>query len=275
MPLYRASDRHPRTQWPKRCTKELVAEKRQDRRHSQVGLHGRLHTRRLWPPGSSKSSACKAIGPNGASVSRLVRCVIPPPSPGTHTGKVMECASKIQPDRRIPSEARSPSATGRSAHQVLGMLNAVLNQPLVRGDTERNFEGTGEVADREPAFTSNLREPDTTIEVFVKKLSSPSLLPRRQTSVGTPSFFLNYAVLLQKMCAENQAQLIKSQNGRIVAPPNRGRMLFVIWATTKHVRTAEGGAGKSRVLRRVLKTSFFTHSYLSNQAVLVRVSGKL
>jgi hypothetical protein len=82
------------------------------------------------------------------------------------------------------------------AHQVFGMLYAVLNEPPMRGDAERNFEGTGEMTDREPALTRNLREPDAAVDVFVKELRSPSLLPSRQTSTGRPHFFLNDAVLL-------------------------------------------------------------------------------
>jgi hypothetical protein len=56
------------------------------------------------------------------------------------------------------------------------------------------------------------------MHVLMKKFRCSSLLPRRQTSLGTPCCFLEYTVLLEKMRSEDEAELIESQNRETVAP---------------------------------------------------------
>ena len=68
------------------------------------------------------------------------------------------------------------------AHQLFGVVNAMLNQPLVSGDAERCFERAGEVADGKSAFACNVRNPDPAMHILIKKFGSSPLLPGRQTS---------------------------------------------------------------------------------------------
>jgi hypothetical protein len=56
------------------------------------------------------------------------------------------------------------------------------------------------------------------MHILVKKLGGSPLLPWRQTSVGTPPYFLEDTILLQEMCSEDEAELIESKNGKTVAP---------------------------------------------------------
>ena len=49
------------------------------------------------------------------------------------------------------------------------------------------------------AFARNVSKPDPAMHVLMKKFRRSSLLPWRQTSLGTASCFLEYAVLLEKM----------------------------------------------------------------------------
>ena len=72
---------------------------------------------------------------------------------------------------------------GGLGHQFFGVVNAMLNQPLVSGNAEGGFERAGEVADGKSAFACNVRKPDPAMHVFMKKFGSSSLLPWRQTSL--------------------------------------------------------------------------------------------
>ena len=69
------------------------------------------------------------------------------------------------------------------AHQLFGVVNAMLHQPLVSGCAERGFERAGKVADGESAFACNLGKPDPAVHVLMKKFRRSSLLPWRQTSL--------------------------------------------------------------------------------------------
>ena len=61
-------------------------------------------------------------------------------------------------------------------------VNAMLNQPLVSGDTEGDFEGPGKVTGGESAFACNVSKPDTALQVLMEKLRGSPLLPWRKTS---------------------------------------------------------------------------------------------
>jgi len=57
------------------------------------------------------------------------------------------------------------------------------------------------------------------MHVLMKKLRRSALLPWRQTSLGTPRCFLKYTITLDKMCSEDEAELIESQHREMVFPP--------------------------------------------------------
>src|SRR5258708_39974377 len=57
------------------------------------------------------------------------------------------------------------------------------------------------------------------MHVLMKKFRRPSLLPWRQTSLGTPCCFLEYTVPLEKMCSEDETELIERQHRETGAPP--------------------------------------------------------
>ena len=82
------------------------------------------------------------------------------------------------------------------------------------------------MADGKSAFACNVREPDPAMYVVMKKFRRSSLLPWRQTSLGTPCCFLEYTVALKKMRSENEAQLIESQHREAVAPPKERKDAF-------------------------------------------------
>jgi hypothetical protein len=62
--------------------------------------------------------------------------------------------------------------------------------------------------------------------VLTKQFRRSSLLPWRQTSLGTPRCFLEYTVPLEKMCSEDEAELIESQHRETVAPPKERKNAF-------------------------------------------------
>src|SRR5579862_6974058 len=64
------------------------------------------------------------------------------------------------------------------------------------------------------------------MHVLVKKFRRSPLLPWRQTSLGTPPCFLDYAIPLQKMRSEDEAELIESQHRETVAPPKERKDAF-------------------------------------------------
>jgi hypothetical protein len=68
-------------------------------------------------------------------------------------------------------------------HQLFGVVNAMLNQPLVSRGAERVFERAGKMADGKSAFARNIRKPDAAMYVFMKNFRRSSLLPWRQTSL--------------------------------------------------------------------------------------------
>ncbi len=148
------------------------------------------------------------------------------PSSGADPNELMECAR----ERRLVIESRLNRDLDQRhaglAHQLFGVVNAMLHQPLVSGGAERSFEGAGKVADGKSAFACDLREPDAAMHVLMKKFRRSSLLPRRQTSLGTPCLFLEHTVPLEKMCSEDEAELIESQHRETVAPPNERQDAF-------------------------------------------------
>ena len=67
-------------------------------------------------------------------------CVMPSPSSGTDTDELMESVR----ERCLVVKSRLnrdlDQGDGGLGHQFFGVFNAMLNQPLVSGDTERCFE---------------------------------------------------------------------------------------------------------------------------------------
>ena len=105
------------------------------------------------------------------------------PSPWANPGKLVECAR----ERCLVIKSRLNRDVDQRhcglAHQLFGVLDAMLNQPSVSGDTERGFERAGKVADGKSAFACNVRKPDPAVHVFMKKFRRSPLLPWRQTSL--------------------------------------------------------------------------------------------
>ena len=66
--------------------------------------------------------------------------IIPSPSSGADADELMECAS----EGCLVIESRLNRDLGQRhtglAHQLFGMVNAMLRQPLVSGSSERRFE---------------------------------------------------------------------------------------------------------------------------------------
>src|SRR5437667_12834643 len=85
--------------------------------------------------------------------------VMPSPASGADPDELMECAR----ERCLVIKSRLNRDVDQRhaglAHQLFGMVNAMLNQPLVGGDTERGFEGAGKVADGKSAFTCTSSTP--------------------------------------------------------------------------------------------------------------------
>ncbi len=108
---------------------------------------------------------------------------MPSPSSGADTDELMECAR----ERCLVIKSRLNRDLDQRhaglAHQLFGVVNAMLNQPLVSGDAERGFERAGKVADGKSAFACNLGKPDAAMHVLMKKFRRSSLLPWRQTSL--------------------------------------------------------------------------------------------
>ena len=82
------------------------------------------------------------------------------------------------------------------------------------------------MADGKSAFACNVRKPDPGMHVLMKKFRRSSLLPWSQTSLRTPCCFLEYTVLLEKMCSEDEAELIQRQHRESVAPPKERKRAF-------------------------------------------------
>ena len=68
------------------------------------------------------------------------------------------------------------------SHQLFGVVNAMLHQPLVSGGAETDSERAGKVTDRKSAFAGNVGKPDPAMHVLMKEFRRSALLPRRQTS---------------------------------------------------------------------------------------------
>ena len=109
--------------------------------------------------------------------------VMPSPSSGADPDKLVECAR----ERRLVIKSRLNRDVDQRqaglAHQLFGVVNAMLNQPLMRGGAEGGFERAGEMADGKSAFTCNVRKADPAMHVLMKKLGRSSLLPWRQASL--------------------------------------------------------------------------------------------
>src|SRR6476660_8325964 len=109
--------------------------------------------------------------------------VMPSPSSRTDTDELMECTR----ERWLVIKSRLNRDVDQRhaglAHQLFGVVNAMLDQPLVRGGAERGLERAGEMADGKSAFACNVRQPDPAMHVLMKKFRRSSLLPWRQTSL--------------------------------------------------------------------------------------------
>src|SRR3984885_9104107 len=108
---------------------------------------------------------------------------MPSPSSGAEPNELVECVGerclviKSRPNRDVDQRHAG------LAHQLFGVVNAMLHQPLVSGCAERGFERAGKVADGEPTFACDVSEPDAAMHVLMKKFRCSSLLPWRQTSL--------------------------------------------------------------------------------------------
>ena len=78
----------------------------------------------------------------------------------------------------------------------------------------------------EPAFACKIGEPDTAMQVLMKKFRRSSLLPGCQTSLRMPRCFLEHTVPLDEMRSEDEAELIESQYRGTVAPPKKRKDAF-------------------------------------------------
>src|SRR5258705_10648899 len=95
--------------------------------------------------------------------------VMPSPSSGAVPDKLME----FPRERRLVIKSRLNRDVDQRhaglAHQLFGVVNAMLNQPLVRGSAERGFERAGKVANGKSAIACNIRKPDPAMHVFTKE----------------------------------------------------------------------------------------------------------
>ena len=109
--------------------------------------------------------------------------VMPSPSSRADSNELMECARKpcLVIESRLNRDIDQRHAG--LAHQLFGVVDAMLNQPLMSGDAERGFEGAGKVADGESAFACDVRKPDPPMHILMKNFRRSSLLPWRQTSL--------------------------------------------------------------------------------------------
>jgi len=102
---------------------------------------------------------------------------MPSPSSGADADELMEGAR----ERCLVIKSRLNRYVDQRhaglAHQLFGLVNAMLHQPVVRGNTERGFEGAGKVADGKSAFACNVSKPDPAVHVLVKKFRRSPLLP--------------------------------------------------------------------------------------------------
>ena len=119
----------------------------------------------------------------GALRSEMPCHVMPSPSSGADPDELVECAR----ERCLVIKSRLNRDVDQRhaglAHQLFGLVNATLNQPLVGGGAERGFERAGKVADGKSAFACNVRKPDPAMHVLMKKFRRSSLLPWRQSSL--------------------------------------------------------------------------------------------
>src|SRR5580704_6126418 len=94
--------------------------------------------------------------------------VLPSPSSRTDPNDLTECVC----ERCLVIKSRLNRDVDQRhaglAHQMLGPLDAMLNQPPVRGDTERGLERAGKVADRKSTLPCDVRKPHPAMQVLVK-----------------------------------------------------------------------------------------------------------
>src|SRR5580693_7028560 len=100
---------------------------------------------------------------------------MPAPSSGADPDELVECVRErcLVIKSRLNRDVDQRQAG--LAHQLFGLVNAMLNQPLVSGDAERGFERAGKVADGKSTFARNFRKPDAAMHVFMKKFQRSSL----------------------------------------------------------------------------------------------------
>ena len=73
------------------------------------------------------------------------------------------------------------------------------------------------MAGGKPAFSGDVRHADAAMHVLMKDFRRSSLLPRRQSSLGMARRLLEYAVALDEMRTEDEAELIEGKHRRSVA----------------------------------------------------------
>jgi hypothetical protein len=78
------------------------------------------------------------------------------------------------------------------------------------------------VADGESALSRNFGQPDSALQILVKKFRRASLLPGRKAAFGRPRRFLKYPVSMDDVRAEDEAELIEGQHrGSVAAAKER------------------------------------------------------
>jgi hypothetical protein len=107
--------------------------------------------------------------------------VMASPSSGADPDELVECARERGLVIKSGLNGDVDQRQAGVAHQLFGVVNAMLDQPLVSGGAERGFECAGKVADGKSAFARNVGKADPAMHVFMKKLRRSPLLPWGQT----------------------------------------------------------------------------------------------
>src|SRR5215510_13873857 len=89
-------------------------------------------------------------------------------------------------------------------HQLLGGLDALAQQPLMRRQPGGDTEGAGKMADREPEFAGNLREGQFPAEIRLKPLAGALRLPGRKAAVAWLGAAREPAISLRDMRRERE-----------------------------------------------------------------------
>src|ERR1700722_18898586 len=109
--------------------------------------------------------------------------VMPAPSSRADVDELMEFARELCLVIKSRLNRDVDQRHAGLGHQLFGVVNAMLNQPLVSGCAKRVFERAGKVADGKSAFACNVRKPNPAMHVLMKNFRRSALLPWRQTPV--------------------------------------------------------------------------------------------